>query len=177
MLLGGLWHGAGWTFVVWGGLHGMYLMVNHGWQALRKKLGHDPGRATLPGTIAARLLTFLAVILAWVFFRAETMGAATAILKAMARVGEIIPGGAAEFKGVARQLLWTAGLLAIVWLAPNTQHILARFQPAWDSPASPPTARWWEWRPNWRWAVTLSALFLVAVMHLCKITEFLYFQF
>ena len=39
MLLGGLWHGASWTFVIWGGLHGAYLVVNHGWQWLREKLG------------------------------------------------------------------------------------------------------------------------------------------
>jgi D-alanyl-lipoteichoic acid acyltransferase DltB (MBOAT superfamily) len=177
MLLGGLWHGAGWTFVIWGGLHGVYLMVNHGWHALWKRLGHDSNRATLPGIITARIVTFLAVVLAWVFFRAETVTAATTILKAMARVSEIIPGGAAEIKGVTRQLLWTVGMLAIVWVAPNTQHILARSKPAWDSPASPPDVRCWEWRPNRCWAVVLSALFLVAVMHLCKITEFLYFQF
>ena len=41
MLLGGLWHGAGWTFVVWGGLHGIYLVINHVWHALRRRLGHD----------------------------------------------------------------------------------------------------------------------------------------
>jgi len=44
MLLGGLWHGAGWTFVVWGGLHGIYLVVNHAWQALRRRLGQDRPR-------------------------------------------------------------------------------------------------------------------------------------
>ena len=52
MLLGGLWHGAGWTFVIWGGLHGLYLVVNHAWHALRRALGHDP-EAPLPGPLHA----------------------------------------------------------------------------------------------------------------------------
>ena len=43
MLLGGLWHGAGWTFVVWGGLHGLFLMIDRGWRALRPP---DPARST-----------------------------------------------------------------------------------------------------------------------------------
>jgi len=41
MLLGGLWHGAGWTFIIWGGLHGIYLAINHVWHGLRRHLGHD----------------------------------------------------------------------------------------------------------------------------------------
>ncbi|HET7832180.1 MAG TPA: MBOAT family O-acyltransferase, partial [Gallionella sp.] len=42
MLLGGLWHGAGWTFVIWGGLHGIYLVITHAWQSLRRMVGQDP---------------------------------------------------------------------------------------------------------------------------------------
>ena len=81
MLLGGLWHGAGWTFVVWGGLHGIYLMVNHGWQAIKKALGFD--RPSLIGRGLARVVTFGCVVIAWVFFRAESFGAATSVLKSM----------------------------------------------------------------------------------------------
>lgn len=77
MLLGGLWHGAGWTFLIWGGLHGLYLVINHVWHRLRRILGQDPTRGTLVGRMAARALTLLAVALAWVLFRAadlETAG-------------------------------------------------------------------------------------------------------
>lgn len=74
MLLGGLWHGAGWTFVVWGGLHGLFLVVNHQW----KKRGR-----TLP-TPAAWLLTYLCVVCAWVFFRADSLEQAFNILAVMA---------------------------------------------------------------------------------------------
>src|SRR3990167_464275 len=72
MLLGGLWHGAGWTFVIWGGLHGLYLVVNHGWHTVRRKLGQDPDRPlSRPAPLASVLLTFLAVAAAWVVFRAD----------------------------------------------------------------------------------------------------------
>jgi len=79
MLLGGLWHGANWTFVVWGGLHGLYLSVER-WLRARFK-GFTPGRATLLGLA---LLTFLLINITWVFFRAKTFGGAGTVLKGMA---------------------------------------------------------------------------------------------
>jgi alginate O-acetyltransferase complex protein AlgI len=79
MLLGGLWHGANWTFVVWGGLHGLYLSVER-WLRARFK-GFTPGRATMLGLA---LLTFLLVNITWVFFRAKTFAGAGVVLKGMA---------------------------------------------------------------------------------------------
>lgn len=82
MLLGGIWHGAGWTYVIWGALHGSYLVVNHLWRSL---VG-----PRLPAAINAMLLpayaglTFLAVVVGWVFFRASTFQGAVNILKGMA---------------------------------------------------------------------------------------------
>src|SRR3954454_4623965 len=73
MLLGGLWHGAGWTFIVWGGLHGLLLAVNHGWRSLRATLGADLARSTAPGRFASRLVTFAAVVIGWVVFRSTTL--------------------------------------------------------------------------------------------------------
>lgn len=84
MLIGGLWHGAAWTFVVWGGLHGIYLAINHGWHAVRRRLGHDLERHTVLGRAAGTLLTFLAVVVAWVFFRAESFDGARVMLEGMA---------------------------------------------------------------------------------------------
>ena len=75
MLLGGLWHGAGWTFVIWGALHGLYLCANHAWFTLRKKMGWR----ALPKPLAIGL-TFLAVMISWVPFRAGNY--------------ELMPGGA-----------------------------------------------------------------------------------
>ena len=89
MLLGGLWHGAAWTFVIWGALHGLYLCINHAWvnygppipQALRR-----------PAGVASFLLTFLAVVVAWVFFRAESLASALSVLSTMADPGQVVFG-------------------------------------------------------------------------------------
>jgi alginate O-acetyltransferase complex protein AlgI len=70
MLLGGLWHGAGWTFVIWGALHGLYLVINHGWQKLRGAAGKMP--SALSKWIAHKI-TFIAVVFAWIFFRATSL--------------------------------------------------------------------------------------------------------
>ncbi len=74
MLLGGLWHGANWTFVAWGGLHGVALAVNHVWE----------GRGFRLPNAAAWLLTLLFVMAAWVLFRSPTFGQAGQILGSMA---------------------------------------------------------------------------------------------
>ena len=78
MLIGGLWHGANWTFVAWGGLHGVFLLVNHAWRSLR-----GARETTRFGQWAARIFTFLLVVLAWVFFRAESFDAARRMFDGM----------------------------------------------------------------------------------------------
>ena len=85
MLLGGLWHGASWTFVVWGGLHGTYLLVNHAWRTIAAGL-QRPGRAiAAAGRFAGLALTFFAVVIAWVFFRSTSFSGAALMLRAMAQ--------------------------------------------------------------------------------------------
>ena len=81
MLLGGLWHGAGWNFLIWGGLHGLYLCVNHLWQSWR-----GDRRASASGLFAKVsrwAITFAAVVLAWVFFRAKTLDGAWQMLSSL----------------------------------------------------------------------------------------------
>ena len=78
MLLGGLWHGANWTFVVWGGLHGLYLSVE---RVLRSRFaGYSPGPLAL---FMLGLLTYALVNITWVFFRAHTFGKAWIVLRGM----------------------------------------------------------------------------------------------
>ncbi len=72
MLLGGMWHGAGWTFLLWGGMHGIYLLVNHAWQAACNKYFSNFSFGIL-GKICAHAFTLLAVVVAWVLFRAESI--------------------------------------------------------------------------------------------------------
>jgi alginate O-acetyltransferase complex protein AlgI len=77
MTLGGLWHGANWTFVVWGVLHGLFLVVHRYWAAFsaaRPKL--DAVFRSIPGSAVRMLATFLCVALTWVFFRAKTFALA-----------------------------------------------------------------------------------------------------
>jgi D-alanyl-lipoteichoic acid acyltransferase DltB (MBOAT superfamily) len=81
MLLGGLWHGAAWTFVVWGGLHGLYLAADRRRSQLRTGSPNDPvGLRDVPAILG----TFHAVCLAWVFFRAEGFGQAWEVLSGLA---------------------------------------------------------------------------------------------
>jgi len=92
MFLGGLWHGAGWTFVLWGSLHGVYLLINHAWQAWRKSKGLDPMSSGTLAKFLSTALTFLAVVVAWVYFRAETVDAANRILIGMTGInGAVLP--------------------------------------------------------------------------------------
>ncbi|MEN3976548.1 MBOAT family O-acyltransferase [Emcibacter sp. SYSU 3D8] len=79
MLLGGLWHGAAWTFVLWGGLHGLYLIVNHAWTRSGLKL---------PWSWLALVLTNLAVIVAWVPFRADSLATAASLYHSMLFLGD-----------------------------------------------------------------------------------------
>ncbi|MCC6610806.1 MAG: MBOAT family protein [Burkholderiales bacterium] len=197
MLLGGLWHGAGWTFVAWGGLHGAYLAANHGWQALRRRLGYDPRRSTAWGRAVACLLTFLAVVAAWVVFRADSVATATAILRAMAGLNGLVvpdiwlarwgavgawlaqagvPFGVTPALSRTGVVHWIWILLAVVWLAPNTQQIMAASRPALGIPPESARARW-QWRPTAGAAIVVALLALAAIVNLQRHSEFLYFQF
>jgi len=172
MLLGGLWHGAGWTFVIWGGLHGLYLVVNHLWHGLRLRLGHDLSQSRWPGRLAGGFVTFIAVVFAWVFFRADSLQAGLAITRAMLGLDGFTFSGHFQLNKIAE-------LLFIVWVLPNTQQIMSQFEPALPIREKELGAGWarLQWRPNWVWLVFT---FLVAATSLCqgdKISEFLYFQF
>jgi D-alanyl-lipoteichoic acid acyltransferase DltB (MBOAT superfamily) len=80
MLLGGLWHGASWTFVVWGALNGLGLVVDHWWVSRREAKGGPEPAASGPRRWAMVFLTFNFVCLAWVFFREQTIGGAFQLL-------------------------------------------------------------------------------------------------
>ncbi len=164
MLLSGLWHGAGWTFVIWGGLHGIFLLVNNRWRefvsARRWQLKHWSYRA------ACVLLTFTVVLLAWVFFRSSNLPAAGKVLASMTGLnGVTVP---AEFQGSSREagkiVKWlglkvvpdTAGLtsadyrwalklmvvlLLVTWCMPNTQQLLSAYEPTLETVERAPPFR------------------------------------
>lgn len=106
MVLGGLWHGAAWTFVIWGALHGLFLSLNYLWRSMKARLGMRPSNSML-SKLGAWSLTFLCVCIAWVFFRAENIADARAILAGMAGMnGLSLPVNLAS-SDIAKQLAQT----------------------------------------------------------------------
>ena len=196
MLVGGLWHGAGWTFVFWGGLHGIYLVINHGWRSLRRRIDI----ATPPGGRALAILTtFVAVVVGWVFFRAADFTTAVSIISGMAgQNGVVLPlpwqpvtdshtwlsshgvqfGKMTYFERVA-QLNWLVFLLLFCWFAPNTQQLLAGYRPALITRGYGELggAGRLAWRPNWVWLLALVLLGAVATLSIHRYSEFIYFRF
>ena len=176
MLLGGLWHGAGWTFVIWGGLHGLYLVVNHAWRALAKRWFAQMPMPSALGRVLAQLLTFVAVVVAWVFFRAESLAAAQAMIEGMAGLNGISKAdpyyyGAPQLKGL---LL----MFVIAWGLPNAQQLLHRYRPVIATYADEILAPGrLSWRPSAAWALLTAGLLIAAAVNLTHVSEFLYYQF
>ncbi len=109
MLLGGLWHGANWTFVFWGGLHGSLLIGHRVFREFCKtRPALDAVLQSAPGTALRRAATFLCIALCWVFFRATTFGAASEMLQRLA-----IPHAGLGAPLPALSLWYTAGLVFI----------------------------------------------------------------
>lgn len=163
MLLGGLWHGAGWTFVVWGALHGCYLMINHGWRNLwQRYIPTPPGRWL---TLIGGLLTFTAVVLAWVFFRAQNIHTALNLVDSM--VLPHVSTSTVLFPIRSPVWRWLLCLMCIVFWAPNSQEIM-------NPDKLPGTLRW---QPNRTWLILTTAVLLYSLTHMELVSEFLYFQF
>lgn len=167
-LLGGLWHGAGWTFVFWGFLHGAGLAVQRWWAKLNLHLPR----------LLAWLLTFNFVNIAWVFFRAENWADALKVLSGMFGMsGVILPaslasrGGAwsgygVQFASLADRfpdLPQAAGLVLVGFLLAvffrNSMEMMERF------------------RPHWLNSLFIAVLAVWAILNLNKVSEFIYFNF
>ena len=201
MLLGGLWHGAAWTFVLWGGLHGFFLVINHGWIKFKKRIGYQP-RGGVAGCLFSGTITFLAVTVAWVFFRSDSAGTAFRIVGAMAgRNGFALPEKFLEKFGVvalqlrqwgvdfqtmryfegSNEVIYIILALLIVFLAPNVQQMMDRCIPYVNIMAKekklPAPPSWLIWRPSYFWAIVLILCALASLLSLSRASEFIYFQF
>jgi alginate O-acetyltransferase complex protein AlgI len=198
MVLGGLWHGAGWTFVIWGCLHGLYLVINHAWIGVKQRLGLPTGR--LWTRALAWATTFLAVVIAWVFFRAESVDAALSILAAMVGInGVVLPGdwladshwrvswllemagiqigGAGQHVPDGWAWLWIGALLFIAVRLPNTQRLMNDFRPALDYVVEVGRMVTWRFKVNAAWATVTILLLVASLTRGEAVSEFLYFQF
>jgi D-alanyl-lipoteichoic acid acyltransferase DltB (MBOAT superfamily) len=155
MLLGGLWHGAAWTFVIWGALHGFYLIVHRVWSGI-PWAPLVRFRQTAVWRWTARLLLFHAVCLGWVFFRSPSFDIAFAVLRRLA-----VP-GAITLASVPVALALIAGLAG-------------QFQPL----------RWRKvlefelgcWPAMARGAAFAAAIFIVEILGPSGVAPFIYFRF
>jgi D-alanyl-lipoteichoic acid acyltransferase DltB (MBOAT superfamily) len=144
-LIGGFWHGAGWTFIMWGFLHGAAQVIQRIW--------NERGRP-LPRRLAWAI-TFLFVNVTWVFFRAESFGQALRLLKGMAGLNGF---GRLQAEHLF-PLLLIAIFLPIVLFARNSSELERDF------------------RPGWKTGFAAAAMFVVSLLFMNRISEFLYFDF
>jgi len=123
MVLGGLWHGAAWTFVVWGTLHGLFLLINHAWRTLAQERGWR-----MP-PLLGWFITFVAVVVAWVFFRSEGFEAATRMLGAMFGAADLLRffGAMPPFHPVDVIVPLAAAAIIALFL-PNSIELLERLR-------------------------------------------------
>jgi D-alanyl-lipoteichoic acid acyltransferase DltB (MBOAT superfamily) len=191
MLLGGLWHGAGWNYVIWGGLHGMYLVAHRLWQRRVAGIGLLNGRAF---TFGGRALTLLSVVAAWVFFRAHTLEDARNLLAGMGGLHGLglplslklilsrhglgkpawftaWPGGGA----IPVQFAMTIAAALVALLSPNTEQLTHLADHPSGTAGSFPGRR--PWTLSVPWALVTGVLLAVSILQLTRLTEFLYFQF
>jgi alginate O-acetyltransferase complex protein AlgI len=153
-LLGGLWHGAGWTFVAWGALHGAGSVVHRTW----RRMG-----LTMPRALAWPF-TFLFVHLAWVYFRATSFEQGLAVTAGMVNLDGMAEFGRFAAIGPANRLFTLAAIVPGVmacFLAPNSQELARRFS------------------PQRHWMLLVIGLLLISTLFMNSLIpkEFLYFDF
>jgi hypothetical protein len=194
MLLGGLWHGASWNFVLWGAIHGACLGLNNAWsEAPWSEPKTWPLLGWIPQWARQRLgwaATFGVVVVAWVFFRAKTMAGALTMISAMLGL-KSSPDGAVyqapdTFYFAGLPWAWSgevaslfpaaaiAGGLLIALTLPNTAEMF-RYHEFRRAPLGPRAA--WQWRPSAAWAAVLALAFTLSILAMWQSLEFLYFQF
>jgi hypothetical protein len=201
MFISGLWHGAGYGFIVWGLLHGFYLTINHGWRVIAAQLRRDKRNYVRIMQPVGLVLTFLSVSIAMVFFRSATMTSAIDLLKGISGLNGIgLPqavfshlgpladrlhafGVAAEswgLQGFAKTAMWISLLMFVALACPNTLQILARYEPALgvtSQSAKLPVGSIVQWNPSLSWAIVVSAVAAIAIVSIGGPSEFLYWQF
>lgn len=183
MLLGGFWHGANWTFVLWGALHGAMLAANHMWRE------RAISRAAVFQTPIAKAgfvgLTFVAVSLAWIPFRSASLHDSWIMLSSAFPVPGTFDAAKETIKEIARiRFFWQSDegwflalVCALTWLAPNTYQIFARFEPVINVSPQELQSAWSIKCLDWKVAVAVAVIFWISVLHLSRVSPFLYFQF
>lgn len=183
MFVSGVWHGAGYTFIVWGLLHGLFLTVNHAWRLLGPKLWREKSRYEQFMEPAGFVITFSCVAASMVIFRSVNLNTATHLLEGMLGLhGVGLSGLRGNFAiGLKDMVLWLGASAFIAFRCPNTLQILSWYEPAlgWKPSlhdSSSPQTRI-LWRPSLAWALAVSMIVAIGMLNLGGRSEFLYWQF
>ncbi|VAW91960.1 Probable poly(beta-D-mannuronate) O-acetylase [hydrothermal vent metagenome] len=197
MVIGGLWHGAAWTFVAWGALHGVFIIINHLWT----KIALFPTNINRWWSVLmARMITFLLVSIAWILFRAESFVGVAEIYKGMFNLPislldkfgdsllilndigfSFIDSDVGLLNGI--NFLFLVVAVIALWILPNTQELMSNYDPAYDYQEKNKMFNQFTfikkllWYPNVAWSLYISILFICSFLSLTQVSEFLYFQF
>src|SRR5215469_8429959 len=202
MAVSGLWHGAGYGFIIWGLLHGVYLTINHGWRVVAAWLWPDRRSYDRVMKPIGLVLTFVSVTAAMIFFRAPTMTSAIDLVKGIIGLNGIalpqalfdhlgpltstfhsigvIADGSWNSRDFLKAAIWISGLMFVALACPNTLQILAPYEPALGVKSRPTKlviGRIIEWNASLPWAIAMSAVAAIAIGFIGGPSEFLYWQF
>jgi alginate O-acetyltransferase complex protein AlgI len=194
MFVGGVWHGAGWTFVAYGVCHGLYVVIHQLWRinvsGPRELIGRRSYRAF------AQLFTFFVVVLTLALFRSDNMTTAAHMYSSLFTLDSwsftdsyLSALKATNIFTITTSVAPGLGLLSVVfgsiflgilacWLLPSTHQLFAGENIAFDKPITGrPAVIAIQWQPQKRWAIFIAALFILSCLNLTQVSEFLYFQF
>lgn len=176
MLLGGLWHGANWTFVIWGALHGTYLIAERLISPYYRRI---VAKLRIPAVVSNAFLIFVVfhlTCLAWVFFRAQTFAGAWHILGKIASLRALNLPGIGDKTLIARSVLMIAVLLVfeIAEYFPMKRKATLAVRPGETVTTGAPTP---EVSPAWRLAFIAACVWVVLIFGSFKGNTFIYFQF
>ncbi len=159
MVLGGLWHGAAWTFLMWGAMHAILILIAH---AVRSRFGEPVGIARA----VSAFVTFLLVMICWVPFRAADFPNAVAMYSAMFSM---------RLNFDAEPYLRDFFLLVIAgfvcWVLPNTMQIFGWYKLLGN------TSKFFVWRPSVTWSLVVATALASSLAYVQTANKFIYFQF
>lgn len=170
MLIAGLWHGAGWTYVLWGGMHGLYSIINHSWRKLNIKLN----------AIFAWMLTFLSVVLAWVVFRADSIKSALIVIKGLFGFNHVQNLECISTHQYDDAFIYIGIAFFMSIFLPNAIEFSSKVSNVLNIDLfeyKPKLLKYIYWRPNTFCAILLGVLATICILSLVTHSEFLYFQF
>jgi alginate O-acetyltransferase complex protein AlgI len=181
MFISGLWHGAGYGFIVWGLLHGLYLTINHAWRLIRFRLWSDKASYERLMQPVGQILTFTVVAATMVFFRSPTMASAIDLIKGLiGQNGVALSPALWSSQEFGWSVGWIFASMLIALAFPNTLQMLARYEPALGVKplkAGIGDKRIIEWNTSLFWAIGVSIVAVSGVLSLAGPSQFLYWQF